>query len=138
MRSQAGEELPTLQELDTGEIVYCRSLQLEELRMFENQALETLPRCKRWMDAGEAAYAAETCSESSRTKKQTLCSVSTASNADKTYYQLAEKHLYRVQIHFHELDMKDKLSAERQLVDNWHSVLFPNVMNWQELFPSRV
>ena len=76
--------------------------------------------------------------ESSRTKKQTLCSVSTASIADKTYYQLAEKHLYRVQIHFHELAMKDKLSAERQLVDNWHSVLFPNVMNWQELFPSWV
>lgn len=91
------------------------------------------------VEAGEAAHTAGTCSESSRTRKQTLCSVSTASPADKTYCQLAEKtYLYRVQIHFYELARKGKLRAERQLIDKWHNVLFPHGMNWQDLFPSLV
>jgi len=71
-------------------MVCCRSLELENPLVLREPGLGDTTMLQE-VDAGEAAHTAGACSETSRTKKQTLGSVSTASPADRTYCQLAEK-----------------------------------------------
>lgn len=133
MRSQLWEELPKLQELGTEEMLCCRSLEQEKPFTLREPGLGDTTMLQE-ADAGEAAYTAGTCPESSRTKKQTLCSVSAAYPTGKSYCQLAEKkYLHRAQIHLHELAMTGKLRVEKQIIDKWLDILFSHGMNWQVL-----